>query len=1168
MDGVCQIKLHKQRGSPQPPKNLLVVPRFFFERQQFNAGYSRLACDLLEDAVHIAQRSYERGLAFFNGLMSHRPLENGKQLSIPLQLNTSPAVNLSRLCFALHKRPSPSVLEESEPCSIHDLVLHSQQEQRQQEQQQQEQEQQHAAEPSGSSLQPRHSDNEEAQREETAGAGGTAEAPPQGGNAGSLETSFVQGAEEPIARPLPTPTNGLVVDQDKLNFYFSVIAATAEIQTAVPNLMTRLSVERSDFRLQEDPRTYDAIVQANQKNRQFCERLKTKDFQKELKKQKAKSAMDYAVKCTAATTEKGWKKLKCEKYVALFYCNFFENTSHILDDRIDVAHALGWLARQEPCVDKLCKDWRKLHPFTVITAHPDVYEDFGLQSPWIRSLLVLNDWFGLFEMQKKDIGVRDAIYGMNGFRAEYLLRGRRQKKGLIKKILGIFQKKQKLAAVHVRFLISQLSPDAWEALQSGFRPVLHPEVFHHLNQYAAFYSKVRDPGGLANELDRMIRKWTYTGMPSKAQEKLKRGLQAETGDMLGFDLAAPPPETNALNSSLKETLLRFMSILSQQQEVREQQWIACQSPSRVPYFVQLLRDSWHLLQQTGDNLLLVGLIVKPQETSLAIKKGFFDRMKEKASKAIAKLLREPPYQAQHATYAAVVPDYPKVALVLKELSKIYHDNPNVFATADVFQRAAETMFEILQEQFYSPKSAPAAVPLTALVSQVDPMYGTMGSEERAAEFRRSVFSLFFSQFWRLALNTAADGWARPETAAAKEKEYSSPSWQSSLYDPLQINSFRMVVLGGDLSLTLLDNLLPPNQKKLLKRLKFGAATVFTYHTYLSAQVYRHLGYPSFGNFLSAQAPFFGVMLNRWIEKRKADRAGEIVGWIGLALFFVTAVVGVANQLNALAEVRADGLSGAAGPGGGGAPSVANQSGLAGTCGPMGFCLDAPLQDGGGMNPQEALNSPPFSASPVLTAVNVVSKTVLLATLATLIGPGVCLYTIIRSHWAFLERLEMALANLWRWMVYKIQHSRFGRWYRKIRKGKKNAREAKKLEQLMKGEKDKKKKKGIKDKLKKKGKKGKQQTDSSNNSSLELADQCELETEAAFDLQSLGEQFNDIADEGEYESSEGDNKTRGKSKRKTNRGTTKGRTLTTKKRQVSIKKMFTGSARRGSKNPSS
>lgn len=193
------------------------------------------------------------------------------------------------------------------------------------------------------------------------------------------------------------------------------------------------------------------------------------------------------------------------------------------------------------------------------------------------------------------------------------------------------------------------------------------------------------------------------------QDKLKRGLQAQTRDMLGFDLTAAPPEMNSLNSSLKETLFRSMNKLLEQQDIREQQWLACQRPSHTWPFLQLLQDSWHLLKQAGDNLLLVGIVTTPQETSLKTKKSFLNRVKDKISRAIDKLFRMSPYQAQHATYAAVVPDYAKVALLLKELSNIYHNNPAVFPSADVFLRAAESLFDTLQTQFYSPQAVPPAV---------------------------------------------------------------------------------------------------------------------------------------------------------------------------------------------------------------------------------------------------------------------------------------------------------------------------------------------------------------------------------------------------------------------------------------------------------------------------
>lgn len=142
------------------------------------------------------------------------------------------------------------------------------------------------------------------------------------------------------------------------------------------------------------------------------------------------------------------------------------------------------------------------------------------------------------------------------------------------------------------------------------------------------------------------------------------------------------------------------------------------------------------------------------------------------------------------------------------------------------------------------------------------------------------------------------------------------------------------------------------------------------------------------------------------------------------------------------------------------------------------------------------------------------------------------------------------------MIYKIRHSSFGRWYKKIKEGRKNEREAKRLEKLMKGE-----QKGPR-RSKKRGK------GSSRRSIRDDADQCELETDSAFDLQSLSEQFSDIADDSEL-SSQGGSKRRKKGSRKSGEdNSSKARTLTTKNRKVSIKRMFSSRGSKSAKTPSS
>lgn len=82
-------------------------------------------------------------------------------------------------------------------------------------------------------------------------------------------------------------------------------------------------------------------------------------------------------------------------------------------------------------------------------------------------------------------------------------------------------------------LMAQLSPDAMLAFQSGFRPVVHPDTFHQLNQYAAFMSEstgaLLSPGGLAERLDFAIDSWLYSGMPAQAQVSLQEPFGHQRG---------------------------------------------------------------------------------------------------------------------------------------------------------------------------------------------------------------------------------------------------------------------------------------------------------------------------------------------------------------------------------------------------------------------------------------------------------------------------------------------------------------------------------------------------------------------------------------------------------------------------------------------------------------
>lgn len=184
----------------------------------------------------------------------------------------------------------------------------------------------------------------------------------------------------------------------------------------------------------------------------------------------------------------------------------------------------------------------------------------------------------------------------------------------------------------------------------------------------------------------------------------------------------------------------------------------------------------------------------------------------------------------------------------------------------------------------------AQVPVTALLQNVDIYYHTLNAKERAAEFRRSVMSTFFSHLWKLVLSISFSSIVSPDSLDKRERQYSQPSWQQAMFDPLQANSFRMVISGGDIGLKLFDSMIPRYQKRMLKSVRYGTAIMFSHNAQLAGKVFAEQGYRSYGNFITAQAPFLGNMVTAWIQKRQKDRVSEILGWIGLATFFVASVV--------------------------------------------------------------------------------------------------------------------------------------------------------------------------------------------------------------------------------------------------------------------------------------
>lgn len=73
---------------------------------------------------------------------------------------------------------------------------------------------------------------------------------------------------------------------------------------------------------------------------------------------------------------------------------------------------------------------------------------------------------------------------------------------------------------------------------------------------------------------------------------------------------------------------------------------------------------------------------------------------------------------------------------------------------------------------------------------------------------------------------------------------------------------------------------------------------------------------------------------------------------------------------------------------------------------MGLCPSGEMDSIIGGANDVATTPPQLATSPVVTALFAVIKTIVMFSLAPIFGPLIAIYGIVKSHWKFLERLDM------------------------------------------------------------------------------------------------------------------------------------------------------------------
>ncbi|PHJ25224.1 cytoadherence-linked asexual protein [Cystoisospora suis] len=549
-----------------------------------------------------------------------------------------------------------------------------------------------------------------------------------------------------------------------------------------------------------------------------------------------------------------------------------------------------------------------------------------------------------------------------------------------------------------RVLHRQLSPETRQKFFMAFEVIIHPLALKHLNQMAPLYldarGRQRAEGGLAEEIDKIIKKWTKYGMNETMVKKLEKGENLKPDDFAGTNiLTMPVPTRQRFDSSVGDAVKRHMNNFEGTPENIEVARGGCSFPLWLSNALTVMHDSRHQLQKHGvENMIFLAKIVDPGDSSLR-PRGIFSKMWSGIKKGVKSIFRLPPYQARHFVYAGLKVREDMVSQVIQQLATVYNTNQSYFKNEISFRRAVNHLLLQYENVLRNPMREPFGVPMTSLLDDIHPNYALLGGKERLREFQASGLHQVFAQAWALAFSVSMNSYINPDMMMKMETQFSKDSWEKSLNDNLSVNSFRMVFLGSDLPLKLYDQLIPADQKQMLKRARYGVATLFAYQTMFTGRLYMKQRSPMLGNYLFNQGPYFGDMIVRWQKKRKMDRLIEIISWLTLGLFFLQAVCSTVSQTAQVVE-----------------SVTQNQSSLAGQtagCPPMGICSDGSVGD--------------ISSSPASTAVGAVAQTAFAVSIGMMFGPALAVWKIAVSHFKILSRFEMAVGNAFR---------SIGRWFKR------------------------------------------------------------------------------------------------------------------------------------------
>ncbi|KAL8275553.1 hypothetical protein Esti_000504 [Eimeria stiedai] len=946
---MCGIALGNRRKASRLPPNNLFVPRESFTRTNKMGGIPRLSCDLMTQALlamHLAEMNVIERLNSAQRLLPPEKLEH----ALPLELNAGGVTNFQRLCSSFRAQRNANLFENLS-CSLEDTLLLN------------------------------------------------LEAKAEGGTSQATKLSF---AETSPAKKESGSKESEEISRENAQLSFSLVDLRAGNHRAAGTLLnadagscifTHIYPFRQDYTCKTPLKGLGET---------------------------GEDISGDGLQCSMNWKNDTWdKKLHCPKRLLSMQCAASRGIHEIYEGgmRGSTEDFLLFLAKEAACGEgeATCSEelMSRQSPFKVI-ARDAAFFNKGLQfvpagENMLRVFVLLsgNTWKNVKDILSGNDGIEVMFRNFSTLMAERktsLLLSRWLPHTIVKLVKQRMAKKY--SKRHLQTLLSKLPADFFLQLRNCVDVVVHPLAFLQLNQLSFTRSDIggarSSAGGLSQKLDGMLGEAATKGLPQRLKEKLQSGASLTKKDYRGINFAhVEVPKVNTWQDYVKAEVSDHLAqwMLHPENDERLQYECSGGTPSNI---LAAVKDSMELLSSAeAESLTLIGKVVSPKETSLG-KTGFFKRV-------LKKMLRLPPYKAQHQSFVAVKIDILEALKAIRTLTDIYMQHKDDFENQHVFVNAALDLFAHYEKKYSSPSRELLGVPENALVPALHPNYTSLPQSERLREMKDSAMSEFFRHIWTLMFSVAANNMLNAAHVDKLEKTFTKDAWSKSINDPFQASSFGVILMGSDIGLQLFNQMLPSNQRKMLMRAKYGSASVFTSQTQLTGSLLSASGHAGLGMFLHAQSVYFGVMIKKWIDKRASDRIREILSWLTLGLFFATSFI---QTLDGVTEMAITG-------------NETGQVSMGGGCPPMGLCMG----DKGNVFITDPTGSPP------LTALQVILKTGVMASFAVFAGPVIAVYNIAVSNFEILSRLEMALGNAVQRIIQRISKSKVVKDIKKIFKSK-------------------------------------------------------------------------------------------------------------------------------------